>query len=173
MCYQQLSALGYKTHHIVALDAPAYLNLTQDATNYRVLAAEEFAFNPGSTKSSGIQGKKGFNKIMGFRQKFMKDLVFQGYNVIASDTDSIWLQKFCKMINFKKIQALKCSNFKNFLLCYVDIASEFSSIEKADVYHAKADNGWPRAVESKFGFTVCGCFLGYRSTDNTKDLQTD
>ena len=165
--YNQLTSLGYKNHFIVALDPAAYQNLTESDNFHRTLGSTEFAFSH-NRRFSGIQGKGGFDKIMGFRQQFLKSLVDLGYNVLATDVDTIWMkyvdveQQLTGKMGEKIGKIGKIGKTKN----TEKPAESFIT----DIYNAKSGTNWPKTVFDRFGFTVSGFFLAYRSTENTKQF---
>ena len=88
---------------------------------------------------------------MGFRQKVLKNLVDQGYNVLTSDVDSIWL-------SYKNVDDL------------IESLRKLNQNVNVDIINSDSGTSWPKTAFKSFGFTVSGGFLGYKSTENTKNF---
>ena len=134
--YSQLSNLGYENHYIISLSKTAYDELISQ--NIRTILAEKPSGEiHGSTKIK-------LHGLWGFRWIFILKLLNDGYNVLMSDIDSIWLN-------------------------YLDLNS---IPEKFDVMHTIAGKV-PLNAYMHWGFTICGCMSAFRPKNRVKRLIRD
>ena len=129
--YDQLTFLGYKTHHIIALDRRTYIALNQ--TGRRAILGTSTIMDQ---RTPGQHSKR-LSQIWKTRLTVIIKLLKNGYNIMMSDTDSIWM-------NYRKIDSLMAPD--------------------SDILHTYGAN-FPQEVYNAWHFTLCGCVVAYRSTE--------
>ena len=141
--YDQLTNLGYNNHFIVGLDT----------------ASEKYFLDTrNGQKTTPIRFIKSSNQIHKTKQYYLKTiwktrlntiqaLLKQNYNILISDTDTIWL-KYLKID--KEIQKIDSNSIDG----------------PRDAYHSYAGK-FPHQTLKAWNFTICGCFTAFKSTNNT------
>lgn len=124
--YNQLTKLGYSEHKIAALDHETYVTLKEDS--YRVMLTNEKLERSGRV----------LKLIWKIRLMTLNSLLKEGYNVMISDVDSIWL-------NYRDLNSLP---------------------PMFDTFHSYGTT-FPSDTFKKWKFVICGCIGAYRSTPNT------
>ena len=130
--YNQLTKLGYTEHTIAALDHETYITLKEDS--YRVMLTNEKL----------DRGGRFLKLIWKIRLFTLNSLLKEGYNVMISDVDSIWL-------SYRDLNKLP---------------------HMFDTFHSYGTT-FPSDTYSRWKFVVCGCIGAYRRTENTLNLFKD